>query len=234
MMRAMLILAVVVSCGVATAAAARAEEWAPGVHRDNLAAWINGPGKVAGRQEVESQIAALKRVTVAAEKGRIDPKLQTYKEIRGKNGGYIINFPSREAKAKHLENAKALLASLQAKSNDPPVAFPEMSCHKLEVGLIGKLRWSRKSPDGEECEVVQVVDESNCIIAMGPVRGDSRIWIWRESPTKGLVDGKQYLFGDTIYEVIGTKTYKTAIGGSKTIFHVVPRTADELVKSAKP
>lgn len=108
-------------------------------------------------------------------------------------------------------------------SKDPASAAllrPRLPLDKLEVGAFGVLEIDSDSggPYGKEILFVatQVIDSTNLIAKYGR----KFIWISNVS-TDGIIDG-QYVRLTNVMKVTRTKTYKTALGGSSTVFVVEP------------
>jgi hypothetical protein len=138
---------------------------------------------------------------------------------------------SREAKEAGIRAAERKLDEAKARAANPEPYIPRLGVYSLQAGRIGRLRESvfhvPREQDGQQFAVQQVLDEGSCIASLSKGRGEREV-IWLDQPTEGMVDGKTYATGDAIYEVTGTTTYKTAIGGSKTVFRLKLVTIAEL------
>lgn len=87
--------------------------------------------------------------------------------------------------------------------NKDPVGSPD-PVKLLREGSIGV--------NGALITVVQVIDDNNMIVDEGSLT------VWLVCPTKGMVDDLlTKLDGNFLWENTGTKTYATALGGSKTV-----------------
>lgn len=92
----------------------------------------------------------------------------------------------------------------------------------LTIGQIARFG------DKNYLKVFQIVDASNMIAEIklpylaGSVWTNKEATVWISGiSTAGLTDGKRCSF-KVVFEVCGTKTYATALGGSKTIFELRP------------
>jgi hypothetical protein len=97
----------------------------------------------------------------------------------------------------------------------PSIAYGQVDLG-FEVGQKGKLltnfNWT----------VMQVIDEDNMLVGLP---AGQRLWV-KGFKTEGLTDGKPFRISN-IVKVTGTTTYKTAIGGTKTVFVIEPETTKE-------
>ena len=118
----------------------------------------------------------------------------------------------------HWHFAKKLSTGLVPMGMKQPTS-PGMDPDNMEEGHVGKLDfWSFK--------VLDVIDDKNVLLSLG----SSRIVWLKDFPTKGLVDEQSVrLIGDM--ECTGTKSYGTAIGGSRTVKVVRFISAEELAKA---
>lgn len=78
---------------------------------------------------------------------------------------------------------------------------------EISVGNTGQLYYNLK--------ILQVIDENNAICQFGT---GGHLAYWFVMPTKGMVDGQLYDMRGKVFKVTGTRSYSTAIGGSKTVF----------------
>lgn len=109
------------------------------------------------------------------------------------------------------ENAAQTLKAL-SKSKDP--YFP--SLNNLNVGEIGILRdtaWY--SVRLREIEVLQIIDDENMLIEYDSYSHD-KCWL-KGFQTNGLVDDDRVEGLASLLKVTGTKQYRTAAGGTKTV-----------------
>lgn len=91
-------------------------------------------------------------------------------------------------------------------------------------GRVGHMRLNRSEYQGQGVvKVAQVVDGSNCIV-IPQVRYDSNDseFLWFRMATDGLVDGSLMVVSEMCFEYLGTRTYETVSGGTKTIHEFRP------------
>jgi hypothetical protein len=108
--------------------------------------------------------------------------------------------------------------------NGGPLVWPPMNTHELAVGSIGPFPQLSFRP-GANAKLIQVVDPDNAIIRLGGSDFSEKTNTWAKLSTAGLVDD-QFVALEGVWEVTGTKTYRTALG-SRTIFVV-----EQVAKSA--
>ncbi len=82
-------------------------------------------------------------------------------------------------------------------------------------------------PYSGSISVSQVVDEKN-FLGYG-----SSVWVEGIS-TGGIADGDQLNVHGIPFICVGNKTYKTAIGGSQTVMHIVHVNPDDTVETLRP
>lgn len=66
-------------------------------------------------------------------------------------------------------------------------------------------------------KVVQVVNRTNAIVTVN----DNWFWL-AEFDASGVTDGAAISIKDRVFQVVGTRTYKTVIGGTKTLYELRP------------
>ena len=81
-------------------------------------------------------------------------------------------------------------------------------------------------------QVIQVVDEKNCIVQFGP---ESTWWL-EGVDTEGVIDGRKHQFATDAdaFFVAGTRRYSTAAGGTRTIPMLRPFSLDDVRKQLGP
>ncbi len=129
-------------------------------------------------------------------------------------------YPSEEVKHHDIQNDERRLKSLQdtLERLDKSLPMPQLILDNLHVGAVGALEF----PEGmigdrtPSFEVMQITDGTNMMVTMF----GQRVWVSGVS-TAGLVDGKKVELPQ-VFRITGTKTYKTAIGGSNTVFVFSP------------
>ncbi len=107
-----------------------------------------------------------------------------------------------------------------------------------ELSATGLKEGARGTPTWIDAKVMQVIDDGQMLVGIEDARtGDGRYstWVMVKCPTKGITDGKfwrggswEKVTGSNVLNVTGTTTYKTAIGGTKTVFVVEPMSKKEL------
>lgn len=99
----------------------------------------------------------------------------------------------------------------------------------IAVGQAGSLSAS---------EILQITSSTSAIVRLKNldqktivrpgksfVTAGTEIFVWVEmESTVGMADGRLYDFGDSLFEVAGTKTYRTAMGTERTAFWLRPFT----------
>lgn len=103
---------------------------------------------------------------------------------------------------------------------------PSCPVTELKVGEPYHL----ENPGRTYAKVIQVLDDGNMLVGIdnGPALpgGEPRysVVVWVKAPTKGITDGKKCDLSDLIgydrIKVTGTKKYKLASGGTRTVFVV--------------
>lgn len=175
----------------------------------------------AGKKQRSTDIEALKALIASANR-----QLEAIKAakpsstVRGqpyfssKQGTLTFNYAFKADKDAAEKKTRDRVTELEAKSAELQKAEwvnPKLDAPNLEVGQIGVVTVNREKP--VMYEAVQVIDGENVVIKFS-----GRLH-WLVAPTKGMVDGRSYSL-DQIVEVKGTKTYKTAIGGTKTVLEL--------------
>lgn len=181
-----------------------------GVPRSEFAEFMAGEAKAIGADLARRQVTRAKDELAKVQSAR---------------------YATKTERAQALAAAKEALAKAEENAQKPAPFLPEMSSASLIIGHVGRLR--RPRPEGqprsesERMTVRQVIDDNNVIITM-EVSGKD-VWLWLVRPTEGLVDDRDYLTGDILFEVVGTKRYTTVLGGTKTVHQLQRRTLDELL-----
>jgi hypothetical protein len=108
---------------------------------------------------------------------------------------------------KQLEDLKELEETLNAPDF---LMFPEMHFDSMTVGDVGLLA------NGGSVGVLQVIDKANFISKFGNMR------FWFEAvDTSEAVDGARVTLS-AVYEVTGTRQYKTVAGSTSTVLVLRP------------
>lgn len=180
-----------------------------GVLASELDDWKLGTGKLLAKQAAEAELAELETKYEESRRGQVDRRLKEPKRVRAGNVTRI-NFPDDRAKRDELSKLRDGIAAKKKEIEDgPPALKPLLRPGRMAVGKVGVLY--------RAVEVRQVIDNTTALVASG----DDTVFILRVDASK-LVSDKSYDLGATLYEVAGTTTYKTLLGGTNTVFVVQP------------
>lgn len=101
-----------------------------------------------------------------------------------------------------------------------------------ELTVAGMKLGAKGNPERIDAKVMQVIDGNQMLVGLEDARnGKSRYdtWVMVKCPTAGITDGKFWrggqwksVTGSADLEVTGTTTYKSADGGTKTVFVLEP------------
>jgi len=137
--------------------------------------------------------------------GRINPQVGGI-STTGTGDKRRVAFPSKQFKETQINRLEGEIARLErvllAVRTAGPAWIPTLP-HPPKVGRFGEWPF--------DVEVIQVIDKDNMI---GDWAGES---VWMRTSTAGIVDGRTYRSKGKAWKISGTKTYTTAIGGSKTV-----------------
>lgn len=145
----------------------------------------------------------------------------------GKKSGSKDTKPSQakdDKTASKKDNAKEA-PEQSAKSRWVALGSPSLNFKSLKSGDLGVMPISEWMEFGEKktrptgWKVLQVLDKENALMThfdgfYKEVNGEA---FWFETDTSDLVDGRTYTF-DGIWECKGTRQYKAALGGTRTVF----------------
>jgi len=126
-----------------------------------------------------------------------------------------------------------------------PKQMPLLNTWDLKTGAIGVLVCGISSTEdnvNNHFEILQVVDAKNMIITTrtgiavdianyAVANKELSIWV-TGTFTEGLTDG-EFVHLKKIFEVIGTRRYRTAIGGTKTIVEISPFPIQDVIAFRK-
>jgi hypothetical protein len=168
----------------------------------------------AAKERVTAAEESLKTSTAKARSG----KVVTAQEAQRLTKQVKQDKASLESAKTRVRDVEARLSKAEEKQNDPPYfkAFP--SFESCRVGGYGKC--------GFNPEIFQVIDGKRVLVKSQ----GSTIVVLTLLTTAGLVDGRNIVLTDKLLNVTGTTTYKTAIGGTKTVFTVEVLDLDSLKK----
>jgi hypothetical protein len=134
-------------------------------------------------------------------------------------------------------SAEALSRIAAQRAKLAPAAVGELTVTGLKKGAKGR-------PERIDAKVMQVIDEGQMLVGIEDARtggGRFSTWIMLKCPTDEIVDGKHWrggqwkaVTGSDVLEVLGTTTYKTAGGSTKTVFVVGPVVASKPEAQEKP
>lgn len=130
-----------------------------------------------------------------------------------------VVFKSKEAKEaatknveKMLEAEKDYLKEARKGPNYGTLSYP------AKIGDIGKVYPGKE----QRVNVFQVIDKDTMLVKVFPVNiKGGVIFMVKNYPNKGATDGAGFDL-DHPFEVTDTTTYKTALGGSNTVFVLEP------------
>ena len=133
-----------------------------------------------------------------------------------------MTYPSKEIKAEEVAKAEAELGKIDTKLQ--LMKKGELWDYgvletPLKIGGFGRLQLGRAN-------VFQVIDSNHVILKSGYTsqtipRTFDEFLVMAHFDTKGLTDGAGVDLPE-VFEIFGTTTYSTAIGGSNTIFEIRP------------
>tara|TARA_R110002049_G_scaffold288568_3_gene471183 strand:+ start:178 stop:1119 length:942 start_codon:yes stop_codon:yes gene_type:complete len=178
------------------------------------------PEKGSATWEAMKNLEKVKLLISAAETAAVSGKT----EFRVARGKVFIEFESENDKRDRILAYKALEVMARSKLERSVCSSGYAFLHGgIFVGLRGRLVVNSVF-DGKPTDVtptvVQVLDEDRLICTLG----EETLWV-EGFPTAGIVDGKQFTMPFDV-QVIGTKTYKTAGGGTRTAWHMKPLHTD--------
>jgi hypothetical protein len=188
------------------------------------------------QQELSAKIKELRS-------GRVN-KRQDKAHVSQKIGSRVIHiWNSDEAKTKAIKEAEQDLA----KVSDPKSHFPKLRFEVGSVGIFPSNEIARKNglvlPGSAVYDYVvsQVIDDTNMLVRprktdLGTVSPkidtNNGTIFWLIANTQGIANDTKIKLDD-VYHVTGTKQYKTAIGGSNTVFVVEMFDAGGVIEKAK-
>lgn len=201
-----------------------------GVLRSDLKAWNAGPGIELGKKKAAEKLKELETLLAAVKKAKVSSKIDKA-IVRSIRNRIVVALPDAKSKQETIDRLKQEIEQLksQIKSGDYPPEYPELSYERLTIGRIGYLVHENFG-NPMTFQVLQIVDEDNLIADIPTSRFLRNKTVWITTKTAGMTDDSIYECDQSIYEVVGTKQYVTVTGGTKTLLHLVQRSADELAK----
>ncbi|MBY0522898.1 MAG: hypothetical protein K2R98_05850 [Gemmataceae bacterium] len=115
---------------------------------------------------------------------------------------------AQAAEIKKLQDRVDELNQSVKELENTKVVLPKVQVSKLTEGKIAVIVGATDKPWTPE--VNRIVDENNAVVKWG----DKFYWV--ETPTKDMMEGKKLELVN-LYELSGTKTYKTTLGGTNTV-----------------
>ena len=130
-----------------------------------------------------------------------------------------VYFQTREQKLAYIGRGEAIVAKGEARvaelSKPARYEFKEIT-RPLEVGDVGQLSLFK---------VLQVLDKTTMIVSARLLFGDGSVkpayMMLKNQSTVGVVDD-QLIKSDTPLEAVGTTTYKSVDGGTRTVVVIQP------------
>jgi hypothetical protein len=166
----------------------------------------------------------------AAKKAKINPKGGNSSSTSKSGNREIIRFQfsskeAREESVKELtEKVDQLTKDIKSIDEREAVVFPSLSA-RMQVGDFGGFF-------GNKIYVLQIIDSKTMRAELRDPRVGTNKNInvmVRGLPTSGMVDNQAFAC-ETVFEVTGTETYNTAIGGTQTVFVLKPLDTDPIVE----
>jgi hypothetical protein len=182
------------------------------------------------KKYLERNLESEEKRLAAAKKGRINPRGGNSSSTSRSGNREILRyeFSSKEAREESVKELTSKIDQLtkDIKSIDDreSVVFPNLSGN-MEVGDFGVFF-------GNKIRVSQIIDAKTMRAELVDPRVgvNKRINVMvRGMSTSGMVDDQTFAC-ETVFEVTGTETYNTAIGGTQTVFVLKPLDTDPIVE----
>lgn len=142
----------------------------------------------------------------------------------GKQNRFVIYSKDHwELQVRERKNKLRELKDKLRKTYEDP--SPCLNMRDLEVGQVGFMGFP--SYDFAPSKVVQVLGPDSMLVSCIDLT-----FLVQDYPTGGIVDGKTVVL-DRPVEVMGTKTYPTALGGSNTVYVLRPVSQAEYDEAMK-
>lgn len=163
----------------------------------------------------EKQLAAAKKGKINRNSGNSGRSSRV-----GDRGVLRMEFKSKEARQEVVDeltaNVEKLNEDIKSIDNRTTVVFPSLSAI-METGDFGVFF-------GKKIHILQIIDEKTMRAELRDprieVNRNIRVMV-KNFSTSGMVDD-QTVDCDTVFEVTGTETYQTAVGGTQTVFVLKP------------
>jgi hypothetical protein len=182
------------------------------------------------KKYLEKTLESEEKSLSAAKKGKINPRggASSSSSRSGTQEVPRYQFSSKDAREEAVKELTAKVEQLtqEIKSIDKreSVVFPKLSAN-MKVGDFGIFF-------GNKIRVSQIIDTKTMRAELVDPRVgvNKRINVMvRGMSTSGMVDDQTFAC-DTVFEVTGTETYNTAIGGTQTVFVLKPLDTDPIVE----
>lgn len=149
-------------------------------------------------------------------------KREAFEKLRAEKAPFSKQKQAREA-------AVAAVAQLHKRQAAPPTppqpVVKTLNLLDVREGMVGKLKL-------QQVEVLQVVGPNDFIAFVDVLGTPNDKYVWVQKSTRGLAN-KDTVRLTGLVEGVGTKTYKTAIGGANTV-HAVRIHDDVAIPAAQP
>jgi|GEM_PF-3728117 hypothetical protein len=190
------------------------------VMKDGLAGYLASKGTERAKERAAAELRGTEARLEIAKRGRIVPGQPDVRELPSKFDLRAITFPGRKEKDAYIKDRELEVKEARDKLTRklPPVP-PPLHYANMKAGAVGELAFGELSGYGGPpfVEVVQVIDKGNMIVKF---EKDKLLWV--EHDTTELVDDETVSVADICWQVIGTKTYRSTDGATKTVFHLGP------------
>jgi hypothetical protein len=182
------------------------------------------------KKYLEETLQSQEKNLAAAKKGKINPKGGTSSRSSrpGNNAVPRYQFSSKDAREEAVKELTAevdqLTQEIKSINKRESFVFPNLSGN-MKVGDFGVFF-------GNKIRVSQIIDAKTMRAELVDPRVgvNKRINVMvRGMSTSGMVDDQTFAC-DTVFEVTGTETYNTAIGGTQTVFVLKPLDTDPIVE----
>lgn len=160
-----------------------------------------------GVRLLQQEVKVTEQSIVLVKRSIVNKKLHD-KGVESQNGRMV--YRDQKDRDEVVEGLKARIEQL--KENAAAVEAgklamtPHLTSKRLQVGAFGAVK---------SLKVEQVIDAESFRSSVGGVD----VWVSGVS-TEGHVDGSRLKTEDSIFEVVGTRSYATALGGKRTVFEI--------------
>lgn len=179
--------------------------------------------------EVTKRLDVMRRELATAKAAKIAPPGGLYASAKNAPKGKTFSSPMEKHRAvtalgierETLEDERAALLQRRWDPDahyGPPLAGPEIRWETGSVGHLGEPRFPERGRPGPEAyiQVKQIIGAKESIVCVYGVDA----WLSGVSTGNWIDNAVVQLPG--VFRVLGNKTYTTALGGSRTIWHIAP------------